>query len=790
MRLNNFLTTLDIAVIFIELSKKSTSAFYLMIVSDCKSPKETFMSKTKTHLKIMTLICMTTICNMQNSQAGMPRNDNTQKYFKNEKEILRKEISELSNFLGARNKEEAEVSKQIPKMEADLKSLGKKVAALRKYKTDFNSNLDSFQSNYAQILKNYNLKFFNPEKKYLQCLGSVVLDKYTTTSWDNCEKKLADVKDQKILDLRTFYVKKLKINFKEIDKRINEYQTKINVIASELNFARNRNFDVPNETGLTPEQVKEKIASLNIDLNELETFEKSYGNILECSSDTPYVNIEKEFIMEGSSTRGTLYNTPRDDQSILRTGTCYSHFTKDAIVAATKGAVVPSYLDMAFQNSMNLNSSLVNDGGNPCAVINELKKAGICPMQYSILEIISEKIRLDPTYKDKTYQILDFWNIISRLQDSLISVPGNSSSVFVKSVRENPYAWKKTFEQNENLNTPIVEVSNQFYQHYQILTFFSMVTRNYPLLWRKENGDQILFEKNIFNKQSILNNKFDAYMTSRWGNQIESLCGNYKESNYQPCSDLAQEIATSYIEQLTQFYLKSYPGIKVADLAINKSQMKKNVFTTLRHPAYNTFLKKLKLLIENVNGQMAKISGVNPDVVEKEILSENGGWNFFLGFRDAIRMGNTLTKSMNENFLVFLDAIESHKNLGENTLVMTFMAPKCLDQKNRIELPKNISCETSLGNPILSDNADKEMSTLKFRHTILKALLAPRPVPYGNLDFSIGPHINSIVGIRYNPKKNNCDYLIRDSNYAVTRWQEEEFTIKSNRGHVIVKLKD
>jgi len=122
------------------------------------------------------------------------------------------------------------------------------------------------------------------------------------------------------------------------------------------------------------------------------------------------------------------------------------------------------------------------------------------------------------------------------------------------------------------------------------------------------------------------------------------------------------------------------------------------------------------------------------------------------------------------------------KELAE--ILQLAIAPTCVNDENRVKLPYEIDCDnnSTLIEKIKTLNLVEEKKTRAIRERVLVNLLQNRGL--GNSYDIPGQkfgHINTIVGIRFDQATQSCQYLIRDSGDASSKWLSENGIVKNIR---------
>jgi hypothetical protein len=100
-----------------------------------------------------------------------------------------------------------------------------------------------------------------------------------------------------------------------------------------------------------------------------------------------------------------------------------------------------------------------------------------------------------------------------------------------------------------------------------------------------------------------------------------------------------------------------------------------------------------------------------------------------------------------------------NKDKKVQDMLQLLIAPSCLDHKNRQQVEFNYTCFNF-------HSQDKN----KYLATVLSSL--HKGIPVGLEHYAIGgSHVNTIVGYRFNPQTNDCEFLIRESITGTSDWE-------------------
>jgi hypothetical protein len=148
-------------------------------------------------------------------------------------------------------------------MEKSIEVLNRRILKLQKYKKNYLPSMESLKNQLHELNKQYSLRFFDPNKKYLKCFNSFIYENSSSLKWNTCEESVNLITDLKITQLRKYYLDHLQTSLKETDKKIKNLRTKISTINSKLHSFRNSSSCTKDEKLNTPiEKVEHQVESI------------------------------------------------------------------------------------------------------------------------------------------------------------------------------------------------------------------------------------------------------------------------------------------------------------------------------------------------------------------------------------------------------------------------------------------------------------------------------------------------------------------------------------------------
>lgn len=459
--------------------------------------------------------------------------------------------------------------------------------------------------------------------------------------------------------------------------------------------------------------------------NDYVKFQVAGINERRCSPNTPTIDLEKD---------GVFKDLPFDHQDDV--GTCFANVGKNLLYAATKGESNASFLDMALQYTKVLESDALYevDGGTACSAINVVKETGICDRSNSPLENGEPSFDLGLIGKADSVQAhsggLEKLSILLKAKANLIDKSAKESSLMAaKAIR--------LLQEDKNIDLPFPKLERTPFNQGPIYLYYS---NKYPSEKKKENPHSVLYreiedlKKEIENKiiKQIL--KDPSFLT---GNKLD-------------------ELVKSAVMPLFEKYELPEETRKLALSEWNTKELKKM--------DGDKFLKKVNSTVRFYN----EISG-EKDVFGVDRLTDPA---CAVQDRKLLHFGKAVSDMVDYagRMEIPLERMISDDKLLPNAeLLQLALAPKCLNPANRKRPANGVVCsDTSL------EDATKNYGVSKEEFVFFKALEGlKKGMPLGN-SFKSGSknHINTIVGVRYDPDSGSCQFKIRESMTASSYWKD------------------
>jgi hypothetical protein len=106
-------------------------------------------------------------------------------------------------------------------------------------------------------------------------------------------------------------------------------------------------------------------------------------------------------------------------------------------------------------------------------------------------------------------------------------------------------------------------------------------------------------------------------------------------------------------------------------------------------------------------------------------------------------------------------------------LMQLAVAPACLKPENRKKPEHGIVCDSGYST---ITNIRKSGKSIDEQKRMMRDRVAVNLVQGYALGNTFGRHINTIVGMKYNPASKECEYQIRESQNGTSFWQSENST--------------
>jgi hypothetical protein len=516
-----------------------------------------------------------------------------------------------------------------------------------------------------------------------------------------------------------------------------------------------------NELKLTPEQIKQNLSALSLKQVELANLEQRYQKDLKlysstferlqnersimtnklskvkknqdksfhCNEQLPTIDLEEEVITKGSNVKGPFYNIPRDNQDGL--GTCFANTAKNLLVSLSHGQEQASFLDMALQYQKlhnENNPTLSLDGGGSCATLNEVKKVGYCDQKFAYAELglphplLANGKLVTVGMQAETIGLLqDYFHKNQNLNQN--------QHLFISKFMKNAQEYFKILKEQPEITFPLPIVENTPGNHWKLKELFYINNRADDKMFATFRQEVKLHDQKFKHQFiNLIKNK----------SSHEKILQEYKKS-FMPL--LEKNNLLSSWDKIENFYMNDF----------KKSYSSKNADALLKS------LNFVRAIDENAHQVQELIASCQAVV-----------WDGI----DVLEKILPLARAL-ENVGVSLEHLTNSSDMNPEDLIQLIVAPSCANSQNRSMLKTNFIC--SDGHDFLKTiksqfpkNEAQDLFRLRVMTNLLDGLAMGNSHPTDN-----GHHINTIVGLRFNPETNACEVKIRESQNGRSQWHDE-----------------
>ena len=616
------------------------------------------------------------------------------------------------------------------KLDLEISDLESRLDHLKNYDKNYSSHLSDFQKNVGTYLESNNSIFskLGSKHSFYRCLKKEAESKNSYISLDKClvgyQSKLTPL-EKKEFDVWT---NKIGLHPKTVEAKVKSNEQELNSkLSDKTKYARDVEF-----------LKKEVRRNQNIlELSKIRKAEENilnkFSNIQRCDSSTPEINLEKEVPFPGANFKGPFVDIPRDNQDGL--GTCYANAAKNLIVAGSGGKDVASFLDLAivYKGEGGL-AGIGLDAGHSCDVIEKASEKGFCPQKYAPSEIGEENSYIEGLFGDKKNTVWD-QSIINSLVGNFLTDKNaleRHAPEIAKNVFDRMKSIVRLIRQNPSVRFPTPIISNRIPSDRKLQDAFQAFktkdkTVNTTLMHQEY--------ENLYNKFQV---QFSKAVLAR---------------------KTLDEITTMYDSAMEEFF-KKYD--LRAEALMWKNDFRISVSRQLTDPEARGRLK------ENLNF-MKKI-------LKKEKENDSDFLDYCENFGHSLLNFAGSLKPLIDHLVQVggradLLADSSGKLRSAVDIMQLAVAPACINEEARKPLSNQYLCEANREkiNQLKAKAIPENEKIKEMRDTVLKSLVQGYAV--GN---TFERHINTIVGMRFNPQSRECEYLIRESQRGESLWQSEK----------------
>ncbi|MFP5384669.1 MAG: hypothetical protein ACLGHN_01225 [Bacteriovoracia bacterium] len=480
--------------------------------------------------------------------------------------------------------------------------------------------------------------------------------------------------------------------------------------------------------------VEEELQASEIKLSEIKLLPK-FSKFTKCDTNTPDINLENETPFPGALFKGPFHGVPRDNQDGL--GTCFANTAKNLIVGLSEGNDIASFLDLALLYKDDQNQVVGDglDGGSTCSTLKTAKVKGYCPQRYSPLETGERNEVGEGLFRLGKYEYLA--SNVNFLKDFLqdLSVFEKSNSVVKEDVLLRSQNLIENLKRNKDIIIPVPVARFPVVEEWKLKEFHAV----------QNLKDRLPLDDFLREYRKEYSKFYPSYVKSVLaGKNLEAIFENYQEKM---SGFLSKYNFSSSLPQMKQMFFRN------ASAEMNDPGLKQKVRASL------DFLKKT----------LQKDSMKDEDFLDYCVTSGTESLNFLSSLQ-------TLVNKIRD------DKIDSDRLFDEKgrfksarDLMQLTVAPSCLNSENRVKLPA-FTCDNGYQtiSKIKASGKSIEEQIEMLREKVVLSLV--QGYPLGN-SYPTGPssaHINTIAGMRFNPKTNSCEYLIRESQNGQSDWHSEK----------------
>ena len=459
----------------------------------------------------------------------------------------------------------------------------------------------------------------------------------------------------------------------------------------------------------------------------------SYSNFINCNAQTPEINLEKETPFSGATFKGAFHNVPRDNQDGL--GTCFANTAKNLLVGLSNGKEIASFTDMAVQVQGQQKILLDGlDGGNSCETLKKIEEVGYCPQDFSPMEngernFFTESLFHHEPLTDLSENIDLLKNFLRNVEKFKFVADANDTKtleqarIIIEKVKASP---------NVDVPLPVVRIeiprSSELYRIHaekKLSMPFEDFLSEYRASYKKFYPVMI---------KSILEGKNSKAIFEQYKTNLNGFIQKY---------NLKGELSNFKKEFL--FF---------ADKDFDK-------------PQFLTNFKKSLELMKEISGQ----SNLSNEAFADFCGESGSGMVSFLNTLTPI-VNKLQSSDMNADVLF----TEDGKFKSPRELMQLVVAPKCLSSSNRKALGSKLYCQDSpyAITALKQSNKTPEEKVKALREKVVMSLVQGLPLGNTYPVTSSVSHINTIVGLRFNPARKQCEYLIRESQTGTSSWLPEQ----------------
>lgn len=485
---------------------------------------------------------------------------------------------------------------------------------------------------------------------------------------------------------------------------------------------------------------REEIVFSSIKLLEVQKAELNLlpglSQFTNCDANTPEINLEEKVPYPGAKFSGAFADVPRDNQDGL--GTCYANAAKNLLVGVSDGKDVASFLDVAltYKEASNGIDTTGLDGGLSCIALENLKKKGYCPQEFSPMETGERNHVAESLFNTDAYTYLATNVTILREFLGGLSDFEKSGGPVKEEVLKKSQEIVQRLKNDSSIHLPLPIVRYDVPSPWKLREAFFAKKGSFPLLTEKDF---------LAEHKEAYKNFYPLYMKAILeGKNVDYVWNLYTET--------MNPFITKYNLQ------SSLPEFK----RVYKIDVEKDY----KDPQ---LAKKLRASIDFLKDVMNKKGDSDEDFIA--FCSNSGSDSMkFLGALQPL-IEKLRQDKLNEENLFDKDG----KFRSSYELMQLTVAPACLNPDNRKKLPE-FSCRDGYDtmNKIKSSGKTQNEQVKMLREKVVLSLSQGYPLGNSYPTGANSGHINTIVGLRFNKASGQCEYRIRESQTGSSSWLLEK----------------
>ena len=454
------------------------------------------------------------------------------------------------------------------------------------------------------------------------------------------------------------------------------------------------------------------------------------SKFINCDALTPEISLEEKIPYPGANFTGPFVGVPRDNQDGL--GTCYANAAKNLLVSTSEGEDIASFLDLALLFKEDNLSTKGLDGGGSCPTLSKMEKKGYCPQSHAPAENGEKNSFTEDLMGGKPGSIYEQSILVDLLQKFFISQ---------EVVKKN----NKQFSDKVLGEAKIIIHNLKAHPHIKIP--FPVVRYPIPNLWKLKEALHLKSSESGFSADQFLADYKSAYQKFYPSYVKLVVDGKSRDQMFSLFELKMKDFITKYSLENS---MSSWKIVFMNDTARdwNDPNLKKEITSSME------FMKVMA----------GKTNTTDEEFIE---FCDKTAFNF-----EYLSSLQSLVKHLQDkgaNADVLYDENGSFKSQVD--LMQLAIAPACLNPENR-KMPKSgILCLT--GYDTISKIKKKEISIEDQKKMLREKIVASLVQGYA-LGNTFDKHINTIVGMRFNPVAQKCEFKIRESQNGTSMWQAED----------------